>query len=71
MLHNTALSGRENVAFIARIYGAAVRPTTRSVEDFAELGAYFRYYGANPCILASAAARPRAIFTLPAPPQAA
>jgi capsular polysaccharide transport system ATP-binding protein len=36
------LSGRENVAFIARIYGAAVRPTIRFVEEFAELGEYFR-----------------------------
>jgi capsular polysaccharide transport system ATP-binding protein len=36
-----ALGGRENVAFIARIYGAAVRPTVRFVEDFAELGDYF------------------------------
>ena len=41
-LHNSALSGRENVAFIARIYGAAVRPTIRFVEEFAELGEYFR-----------------------------
>ncbi len=36
-----ALSGRENVAFIARIYGAARRATTRYVEEFAELGGYF------------------------------
>src|SRR5438270_646144 len=36
-----ALSGRENVAFIARIYGAGRRPTARYVEEFAELGAYF------------------------------
>lgn len=36
-----ALSGRENVAFIARIYGAGVRHTTRCVEEFAELGGYF------------------------------
>ena len=36
-----ALSGRENVAFIARIYGARVRHTIRDVEDFAELGGYF------------------------------
>jgi capsular polysaccharide transport system ATP-binding protein len=43
-----ALSGRENVAFVARVYGAAVRQTTRFVEEFAELGEYFRYYGANP-----------------------
>jgi capsular polysaccharide transport system ATP-binding protein len=38
--HGT-LSGRENVAFIARVYGAGVRHTTRYVEDFAELGGYF------------------------------
>lgn len=38
---HTALSGRENVAFIARVYGAAPRPTLRFVEEFAELGAYF------------------------------
>lgn len=37
-----ALSGRENVAFIARIYGAAVGATIRFVEEFAELGEYFR-----------------------------
>jgi capsular polysaccharide transport system ATP-binding protein len=43
-----ALSGRENVAFIARVYGAGVRRMTRFVEEFAELGEYFRYYGANP-----------------------
>jgi capsular polysaccharide transport system ATP-binding protein len=36
-----ALSGRENVAFIARVYGAAVRATTRFVEEFSELGADF------------------------------
>jgi capsular polysaccharide transport system ATP-binding protein len=36
-----ALSGRENVAFIARVYGAGVRPTLRFVEEFAELGEYF------------------------------
>ena len=36
-----ALSGRENAAFIARIYGAAMRPTIGYVEDFAELGEYF------------------------------
>ncbi|HEY4472455.1 MAG TPA: ABC transporter ATP-binding protein [Stellaceae bacterium] len=36
-----ALSGRENVAFIARVYGANVRHTTRYVEEFAELGGYF------------------------------
>lgn len=36
-----SLSGRENVAFIARVYGASVRHTTRYVEEFAELGGYF------------------------------
>jgi capsular polysaccharide transport system ATP-binding protein len=36
-----ALSGRENVSFIARVYGASVRHTTRYVEEFAELGGYF------------------------------
>jgi capsular polysaccharide transport system ATP-binding protein len=36
-----ALSGRENVAFIARVYGAAVKQTARFVEEFAELGEYF------------------------------
>src|SRR5438270_2270605 len=36
-----SLSGRENVAFIARIYGAGRRATTRYVEEFAELGGYF------------------------------
>jgi capsular polysaccharide transport system ATP-binding protein len=36
-----ALSGRENVAFIARVYGAGVGQTARFVEEFAELGEYF------------------------------
>jgi capsular polysaccharide transport system ATP-binding protein len=36
-----ALSGRENAAFIARIYGAPLRATLDYVEDFAELGEYF------------------------------
>jgi len=44
-----ALCGRENVAFIARVYGAGLRPTIRFVEEFAELGEYFRYYGAKYC----------------------
>jgi capsular polysaccharide transport system ATP-binding protein len=44
-----ALSGRENTQFLARIYGAAMRPMLDYVEDFSELGEYFRYYGANPC----------------------
>ena len=38
-----ALSGRENIAFIARIYGAGVPQITEYVADFAELGTYFRY----------------------------
>jgi capsular polysaccharide transport system ATP-binding protein len=37
-----ALSGRENVVFIARIYGAAIRGVLEYVEDFSELGEYFR-----------------------------
>lgn len=36
-----ALSGRENVAFLARIYGAGLRATSDYVEDFAELGEYY------------------------------
>ncbi|MGE5271287.1 MAG: ABC transporter ATP-binding protein [Thiohalocapsa sp.] len=36
-----SLSGRENIAFLARVYGAAVRPMLRFVEDFAELDEYF------------------------------
>ena len=36
-----ALSGRENVAFVARIYGSGVRQAVRFVDDFAELGEYF------------------------------
>ena len=36
-----ALSGRENVAFIARIYGARIRAVINYVEAFAELGEYF------------------------------
>jgi capsular polysaccharide transport system ATP-binding protein len=36
-----SLSGRENVAFIARVYGASRRATLEYVAEFAELGAYF------------------------------
>src|SRR5215475_2936002 len=36
-----ALSGRENVAFVARIYGAKIRATIDYVEEFSELGEYF------------------------------
>ena len=35
-----ALSGRENVAFIARIYGAGMRGVLHYVEEFSELGEY-------------------------------
>ncbi|MBV8121280.1 MAG: ABC transporter ATP-binding protein [Alphaproteobacteria bacterium] len=35
-----ALSGRENAAFIARIYGAPLRATVAYIEDFSELGEY-------------------------------
>jgi capsular polysaccharide transport system ATP-binding protein len=36
-----ALSGRENVAFLARIYGADLRETIDYVADFADIGEYF------------------------------
>jgi capsular polysaccharide transport system ATP-binding protein len=36
-----ALSGRENAAFIARVYGAGVRNTVRYIQEFAELAEYF------------------------------
>ena len=36
-----ALSGRENVGFITRVYGASLDRAVRYVADFAELGAYF------------------------------
>jgi len=36
-----SLSGRENAAFIARIYGADLRRTVGYVADFAELGPYY------------------------------
>ncbi len=36
-----ALCGRENVAFVARVYGAGLAATIRFVEEFAELGEYF------------------------------
>ncbi len=37
--HNQ-MTGRENVHFIARVYGADVRKTDDFVEDFSELGEY-------------------------------
>lgn len=37
-----ALSGRENVAFVARVYGAELRAAIEYVEAFSELGEYFR-----------------------------
>ena len=36
-----ALSGSENVAFVARIYGASIRQAIKYVEAFSELGEYF------------------------------
>jgi capsular polysaccharide transport system ATP-binding protein len=36
-----ALSGRENVSFIARVYGSNLAETTAYVTEFAELGMYF------------------------------
>lgn len=36
-----ALSGRENTAFVARVYGANLRHTLRYVREFAELGEYW------------------------------
>jgi len=38
---NTALSGRENVAFLARVYGCDIRAAIDWVQDFAELDEYF------------------------------
>ena len=38
---HSALSARENVAFIARIYGAEIRRTVDYVEAFSELAEYF------------------------------
>ena len=52
------LPGRENVAFIARVYGADVRATIRFVEEFAELGEYFDM----PVELYSAGMRARLAF---------
>jgi len=37
--HN-AMTGRENVKFVARIYGADIRKTLDFVEDFSEIGDY-------------------------------
>lgn len=53
-----ALSGRENIEFIARIYGAPVRQTVRCVAEFAELGDYF----AMPVNTYSAGMRARLAF---------
>ena len=35
-----SLSGRENLRFVSRIYGADIRKVTEYVENFAELGPY-------------------------------
>ena len=37
---NGSLTGRENLRFASRIYGADIRKVTDFVEDFTELGAY-------------------------------
>lgn len=37
-----SLSGADNVRYMARIYGRPIEETLEFVEDFAELGAYFR-----------------------------
>jgi capsular polysaccharide transport system ATP-binding protein len=37
---HSLVSGRENVKFVARVYGADVRKVLNFVEDFAELGDY-------------------------------
>jgi capsular polysaccharide transport system ATP-binding protein len=34
------MTGRENVKFVARVYGADIRKTLNFVEDFAEIGDY-------------------------------
>ncbi len=38
---HTAMTGRENVHFVARIYGADPRKAAMFVEEFSELGDYF------------------------------
>ena len=35
-----SLTGRENLRFVSRIYGADIKAVTEYVEDFAELGKY-------------------------------
>ena len=35
-----SLTGRENLRFVSRIYGADIKAVTRYVEEFAELGPY-------------------------------
>lgn len=37
-----SLTGLDNLRFICRVYGADIKPAVRFVEEFAELGAYFR-----------------------------
>ena len=37
---NNKLSGRANLRFVSRIYGANIEEVTEFVEDFSELGAY-------------------------------
>ena len=35
------MTGRENVNFVARVYGADIRKVSAFVEDFSELGDYY------------------------------
>jgi capsular polysaccharide transport system ATP-binding protein len=37
-----SLSGADNTRYVARIYGVPIRETLEFVEDFAQLGSYFR-----------------------------
>jgi capsular polysaccharide transport system ATP-binding protein len=37
-----SLSGADNTRYVARIYGVPIKETLEFVEDFAQLGAYFR-----------------------------
>lgn len=38
----SSLTGADNARFIARVYGSPIEPLLDFVEDFAQLGAYFR-----------------------------
>ncbi|MEF8709218.1 MAG: ABC transporter ATP-binding protein [Candidatus Accumulibacter propinquus] len=55
-----SLTGFDNLRFICRVYGADIDTATRFVEDFSELGAYFR----EPVKTYSAGMRARLAFAL-------